>query len=175
MRASSALLLVLAVASIFLNGSWTTASASPYSQQANSILQGMSPEERVGQLFLVTFRGATPDAEHPIFELISRYHISGVVLRAENDNFVASPDTLAATVELVTALQNAGHAATLVPTPFPGDLESEDAPTLYPAVDRDQPRGEWRACIPDSKWSHYVAVAHGDRCHLGSDDGGPGR
>ena len=43
----------------------------------------LTPEERIGQLFLVTFTGAevTPDSQ--IYDLIANHHIGGVVLSAE--------------------------------------------------------------------------------------------
>lgn len=52
-----------------------------------TILAEMQPEERVGQLFLVTFNGSDVGEETDIFNLIKNYHIGGVVLLAENNNF----------------------------------------------------------------------------------------
>jgi beta-N-acetylhexosaminidase len=75
--------------------------------KAQSLLSQLSPEERVGQLFLVTFEGSTFDEESPIYDLIVNYHIGGVVLAAANDNFVPAPDTVMAAYELVHALQSA--------------------------------------------------------------------
>ena len=54
---------------------------------AQALLDKMAPDERVGQLFLVTFDGyeaaassqlSSPSAK--IYNLISQYHIGGVVL-----------------------------------------------------------------------------------------------
>ena len=70
-----------------------------------AVLNTMSPEERVGQLFLVTFRGTDTSDESQIRDLISNYHVGGVALLAENDNFVAQPDTISDAHELVNALQ----------------------------------------------------------------------
>jgi beta-N-acetylhexosaminidase len=81
----------------------TPASAKPLSS-AESVLQTMTPEEKVGQLFLVGFEGATLEEDSPIYDLIANYHIGGVVLLAENNNF-ASEDTLLQAQTLVTALQ----------------------------------------------------------------------
>lgn len=50
-------------------------------------LSNLSPEERVGQLFIVTFRGSDTSPPTPIYEFISRYHIGGVVLDRDNDHF----------------------------------------------------------------------------------------
>jgi beta-N-acetylhexosaminidase len=73
--------------------------------KAESLLSQLTPEERVGQLFLVTFDGSEFDEESPIYDLIVNYHIGGVVLTTANDNFVAAPDTVLAAYELVDALQ----------------------------------------------------------------------
>jgi len=61
--------------------------------QANQLLQNMTPEEKVGQLFLITFQGSDAGADTQIYDLISNYHIGGVILFAENDNFSMADDT----------------------------------------------------------------------------------
>ncbi len=71
---------------------------------ASAILQSMTAEEKIGQLFLVTFDGTDIDEESEIFNLISRYHIGGVVLLAENNNFLAE-DTIPQTHQLISGLQ----------------------------------------------------------------------
>ncbi len=81
--------------------------------RAAALLERLSPEERVGQLFLVTFSGATAPPESQIYDLINNYHIGGVVLRRDMDNFVARPDTLASAHTLITQLQTAEQAASL--------------------------------------------------------------
>lgn len=53
------------------------------------VLESMSPEERVGQLFLVTFTGTDTSADSQIYKLITDYHVGGVALTAANDNFSA--------------------------------------------------------------------------------------
>ena len=58
-----------------------------------AILNSMTPEERVGQLFLVTFTGTDTSETSQIYNLMTQYHVGGVVLLAENDNFVPAPDT----------------------------------------------------------------------------------
>lgn len=58
----------------------------PYAAEAQAWLERMSVAERVGQLFLVPFYGATAEADSDIADLIVNHHIGGVVLLAENDN-----------------------------------------------------------------------------------------
>jgi beta-N-acetylhexosaminidase len=56
--------------------------------QASSLLDRLTPEERVGQLFLITFQGTDVGVDTPIYELITKYNIGGVLLLARNDNIV---------------------------------------------------------------------------------------
>jgi len=74
---------------------------------AQAFLERLTPEEKVGQLFLVTFSGPRADAETQIYDLINNYHIGGVILRRDMDNFLAQPDTLQAAYDLITQLQSA--------------------------------------------------------------------
>ncbi len=55
--------------------------------EAQTLLDSMSVEERIGQLFLVTFQGDSITEESDIRDLIIDYKIGGVFLLAENDNF----------------------------------------------------------------------------------------
>lgn len=95
---------------------------------AGQMLAQMTPEERVGQLFLVTFTGSTADQATQIYSLIANYHVGGVVLQAANDNFVAAPDTVSGSYHLISQLQTAELQATQgiptgagtgTPTPIP--------------------------------------------------------
>ncbi|HEX2980114.1 MAG TPA: glycoside hydrolase family 3 N-terminal domain-containing protein, partial [Anaerolineaceae bacterium] len=85
--------------------------AQPYLQtddpqaKAEALLAEMTPEERVGQLFLVTFDGNQFDSTSAISSLISRYHVGGVVLTAANDNFVDGDGTVSAAHHLTESLQ----------------------------------------------------------------------
>jgi beta-N-acetylhexosaminidase len=109
--------------------------SSVEAERAQQMLEKMTPEEKVGQLFLVTFTGSTVNNQSQIYDLITRYHVSGMILRAENDNFVAAPDTVSAAYQLISQLQDAERQASLnqpsntdigTPTPLP-------APTPVPA------------------------------------------
>ena len=99
------LILMTFAASLF--GPVPAARAQPDSQAtpAQAILKSMTPEERVGQLFLVTFRGTDTSPESPIYDLIVNHHMGGVVLLSENDNFIAAPDTVTGAHQLIGALQ----------------------------------------------------------------------
>ena len=72
--------------------------------RAETLLQTMSAEERVGQLFLITFEGDAVDEESAIYNLIAQYRIGGVVLTADNNNF-SGEDTPESVRQLTQTLQ----------------------------------------------------------------------
>lgn len=103
------------------------AAQAPTADSAEDLLEAMTIEERVGQLFLVGMRGSAPDPA--LLELVRRGRISGVVLRAEHDNFAAGPDTLLALQALIDQLQAARLADTVsAATPQPA---SEAGRSVY--------------------------------------------
>ena len=69
------------------------------------VIQQMTPEEKVGQLFLITFDGIDLGEDSKIYDLVVNNHIGGVVLRADHDNFVEE-ETLSAVYQLTSGLQN---------------------------------------------------------------------
>ena len=75
------------------------------SPQARALLDSMTPEERVGQLFLVTFSGTNTGKESQIYDLIASRHVGGVILLSENNNFVAEPDTISSAHQVIADLQ----------------------------------------------------------------------
>ena len=78
-----------------------------------AVLASMTPEERVGQLFLVTFQGTDTHDQTEIYDLIVNHHVGGVVLLADNDNFLPQPDTISSAYQLTAALQTVeANAAT---------------------------------------------------------------
>jgi beta-N-acetylhexosaminidase len=81
-------------------------------EQARALLETLTPEERVGQLFLITFTGAGADPGSQIYDLITKRHIGGVVLFSANDNFLAPDQTLEGAQNLIRQLQlNAYNAS----------------------------------------------------------------
>ncbi len=81
--------------------------------QVETLLADMTPAERVGQLFLVSFPGATLTAESPILSLVQEYHIGGVLLRSASGNLATSPDV--PLTALTSALQTTALLGTLPP------------------------------------------------------------
>jgi beta-N-acetylhexosaminidase len=76
-------------------------------ERAQSLHETMTPEERVGQLFLVTFNGTDVVADTQIYDLIVNHHVGGVILQEESDNFLPPPQTVTGVWQLIRSLQNA--------------------------------------------------------------------
>ncbi len=70
-----------------------------------AVFQKMTPEERIGQLFLVSFTGTDTTDKSQIYDLIVTHHVGGVVLSAANDNFLAAPNTVRGAYDLTASLQ----------------------------------------------------------------------
>src|SRR3972149_4965041 len=111
-RAWLALILVMANVGLGATGGQAAPAMQGGSPQAKALnlLEDLSPEERVGQLFVVTFSGAFAAQENQIYDLIANYHVGGVILRQDMDNFVA-PNTIEGLVSLTSALQAADAAS----------------------------------------------------------------
>lgn len=90
--------------SILLDG---RSNKNTYQLEVQTLLDQLSPEEKVGQLFLVGFSGNQITTTSKIYDLIVNYHIGGVVLSSANNNFTGPAGTLEATYELVKSLQSA--------------------------------------------------------------------
>lgn len=73
-------------------------------QRAQDLLDRMTPEERVGQLFLVTFPDTKVGPDTEIFDLIYNYYIGGVILLNKNNNFGTSENALSDTWSLINQL-----------------------------------------------------------------------
>ena len=75
-------------------------------QKALQLAARLSPEEKVGQLFLITFDGSEIGEESEIYKLISKYHVGGVVLKSENGNFTNPDHALQNAYDLISGLQS---------------------------------------------------------------------
>lgn len=98
------IVLVTLLISVFASSAVQAQTNEP-SENVQALLNSMSPEERVGQLFLVTFTGTDLSENSQIYDLIRRYHVGGVVMLSSNDNFAAAPDTITDAYNQIKALQ----------------------------------------------------------------------
>ena len=80
------------------------------------LMKRMSPTEKVGQLFIVTFTGNDVGPNSDIARLISEYRVGGVMLLASNRNFTNSEDTPRQVAELTNSLQHQALLASQVLT-----------------------------------------------------------
>lgn len=115
--AMAAMHLMLLMTLLFASAQGSSAYARSLQQvssaedHARALLETLTPEEKVGQLFLVTFNGTDINFETQIFDLITNYHIGGVLLQRDNDNFQAAPQTVNGTWQLARTLQTAEWSA----------------------------------------------------------------
>lgn len=80
--------------------------ANQPNEKAKALLAQLTPEERVAQLFLISFRGRQVDRGSQIYDLIVTHSIGGVVLSAANDNFTGPTNTVEEAHQMISALQN---------------------------------------------------------------------
>ncbi len=101
---SAAFALILSLSLLFpaFDGRVQAQDSTP-SEEVLALLEGMTPNERVGQLFLISFDGAAIAGDSQIATLLAEYPVGGVVLRADRNNF--GEDTINDLHHLVTDLQ----------------------------------------------------------------------
>lgn len=85
-RLFQVLILVCLLATLSAPENAKSATSHTPQEQAQGLLEEMTPEEKVGQLFLVTFSGTDLNPDLPIYQLITQYHIGGVILSRANGN-----------------------------------------------------------------------------------------
>ena len=73
------------------------------------LIPKLSPEAKVGQLFVVSFKGTDVAANSDVADLILNYRVGGVVLSIQNDNIINDANTPTQVVTLTAALQNLGR------------------------------------------------------------------
>lgn len=78
--------------------------------QAEELMNEMTVAEKIGQLFLIGFEGVDTSDTAQITQLIENYHIGGVMLSADNDNFQLSETPIASYAELIESLQRLEYA-----------------------------------------------------------------
>jgi beta-N-acetylhexosaminidase len=129
----------ISVLLLFSTLSASTGFASTLTQSSSSrdralaLLEDMTPEERVGQLFLATFQGTNVDLESQIYDLIVNRHIGGVILQRENDNFLAAPQTENGAWQLIRTLQTTEWSASQTNQIEPETFE-EFTPAFIPLL-----------------------------------------
>ena len=120
-----------AIAGLLLPASAQARAPLTPEQQIHDLFDAMTPRERIGQLFLVTFTGREAGQESLIYDLVANHHVGGVILLAANDNFAGAPDTLAETHRLIQTMQRMEWQSSLTPEVDPAtgaELDREYIP-----------------------------------------------
>lgn len=86
--------------------------AAALSAEAGDLLAEMTPEERVGQLFVAGFKGNQVGPDSEIYDLVVNYHLGGVMLKPANDNFAGGTETVQQAYTMIQDLQKAEWDAT---------------------------------------------------------------
>lgn len=135
MRLSIPLLVRVSLVVLVLSsplGVTPTPSQAAQAAPVDEYLNRMTPEEKVGQLFLVAFVGQDTGPESDIVQLVTQYEVGGVVLLAANSNFYNHiDDTPSQVAALTDALQAAALSEDGTGTPLFVAIDHEgDGPPL---------------------------------------------
>lgn len=130
-RAASLLALLVALSTAPLAASRPVTAAPGGRAVSQTISEGMTARERVGQLALISFPGDRVTDDDAIAGLIDDYGIGGVVLDPAQGNFRNEPGAPMAVAELANALQRrqAAAAAPRPAVPLFVALAGEGAPS----------------------------------------------
>ncbi|OJX46188.1 MAG: hypothetical protein BGO78_04725 [Chloroflexi bacterium 44-23] len=111
---------------------------NPDDKFVDQLLAKMSPEEKIGQLFLVSFQGNTVTADSPIHDLITNHHIGGVILNTRNNNFTYG-DTISSAQELIYDLQQSvwSNSLTRFPDVSPSATSESNYVPLFISISQD--------------------------------------
>jgi len=96
---------------VLLMGSNTVVYASSQEQESTSLqkaqqlLGKMTAEEKIGQLFLITFQGDSIEEGSELSAFLQDYQVGGVILSRDNENFTGPNDTVQTTFNLTSQLQ----------------------------------------------------------------------
>lgn len=78
----------------------------PLFRRATEIVRGMTVQQKVGQLFLVSYVGADASSSSDIADLVANYKVGGVLLKASNQNFQNGRDGAHQLAKLTADLQS---------------------------------------------------------------------
>ena len=152
------ILLASSIAPLSVQAQKGTSVADPSQAQAAALLENLTPEERVAQLFLVTYKGVDVSQTSQIYDLIYKHHIGGVVLLSKNDNFVSSGITISEAYRVISSLQNTEWAASqqYAAEPVNDDLEEQEMVFLsLDEIDTALSKGEFKIL----SWTALISLS----------------
>ncbi len=153
MKARRLLLLALALA-LLLQPLASIFSVDPILAQSDvdALMDEMTPAEKVGQLFLITFDGREVPSDGPLAELIQDYHVGGVVLSSSHGNF-SGTETASSTRVLIETLQQLAwqnsQAAVDPNSSQPGDQDLPVYVPLYIGISQKDETGKQDQFLQD--------------------------
>lgn len=118
-KKSYKLFLVLSILLLLL-GSTTTVYAkgenaqNTNAQKAQQLLTRMTPEEKIGQLFLITFEGDEIPEESELALLLDEYQVGGVILSRSDNNFIGPENTVQNAFNLTSTIQRKAWQTSLI-------------------------------------------------------------
>ena len=113
---------------------WTGFNSPQLQLQAGSakgILAAMTPDQRVGQLFVIGFFGPSAAPGTSIYDLVSNYQVGGVMLAAANDNITDTVQAPQQVLTLTNELQSAAVVAAATVRDGPPNGATANAPPPY--------------------------------------------
>jgi beta-N-acetylhexosaminidase len=138
---------VLALCALVLSMPATPARAQEEPTAIDQLIAQMSPEERVGQLFLVTFPGTDVSDASMAATLVRELRVGGVALRASNGNYQNDEDNVSELVTLTNGLQ------ALARTDGPEGGEEEPFIPLFIATDLYSPTPLYADGLPQGAFT----------------------
>ncbi len=102
--------------------------AAQESDPVAEMMARMSVEDKVGQLFLVSFVGDNVNPDSDVWQLITEYKVGGVILQTANSNFENNPSAPRQITEFVNALQTTAYNSNGLPLFVAIDYEGDDYP-----------------------------------------------
>ena len=92
------------------------ATAQKPQDPVEALMVRMSPADKVGQLFIVTFAGDDVGSSSAVARLIREYRVGGFILSPSNGNFTNDGNTPVRVAELTEALQRLAMSLTITTT-----------------------------------------------------------
>lgn len=141
------LILVLALwstTSHIVRGAEPSQTSPEYREEALALFARMTPSERIGQLFFVSFDGSQVADTGAVYTLITENHLGGVVLLDKNDNFTDQGTTLEDVRLLTSTLQElslTGESPNVITSTVPADLPPTDPLAESEAAAKPDPIG----------------------------------
>jgi len=133
-------------------------SSSAEDDPVRSFIATLSTQEKVGQLFLVTFHGCDVRHGSEIAELIQRYRIGGVVLSPERGNFYNDGSAVGQVRRLSLALQRLAMENPLTRFSLPAEEEGGSPEILGTPNSLSAFALKWFAMLPERMVVHPIPL-----------------